>query len=155
MRAADVMSRRVISITAQQSRQQAARLMAQHRISGLPVVTQENELVGVVSEYDVISKQGETVGEIMSRGVISVSGETELEEVRHLLVYERIKRVPVLEGGKLVGIVSRGDLVREVAQRWECQVCGEVVHSEEQPQRCPRCGARIVGEAQEGVSPGS
>ena len=155
MKAEDVMTTRVVTITEDQSKQQAARLLSQHRISGLPVVNADQAVVGVVTEYDVIGKEGETVGEIMTRGVISVTPDTELEEVSHLLVHERIKRLPVLDQGKLVGIVSRADLVKEVALRWVCPVCGEMVHSEEQPERCPRCGAQQVAASFEQQSPGS
>jgi CBS domain-containing protein len=155
MKAEDVMTTRVVTITEDQSKQQAARLLSQHHISGLPVVNADQFVVGVVTEYDVIGKEGQTVGEIMTRGVISVTPDTELEEVSHLLVHERIKRLPVLDQGKLVGIVSRADLVREVALRWVCPVCGEMVYSEEQPERCPRCGAQQVAAAFEPQSPGS
>jgi CBS domain-containing protein len=155
VKAEDVMTTRVVTITEVQSKQQAARLLAQHRISGLPVVNADQVVVGVVTEYDVIGKEGQTVGEIMTRGVISVTPDTELEEVSHLLVHERIKRLPVLDQGKLVGIVSRADLVKEVALRWVCPVCGEMVHSEEQPERCPRCGAQQVAASFEQQSPGS
>src|SRR5439155_10696704 len=130
MKAKDVMTTRVITVTENQTKQQAARLLAQHRISGLPVVNDDNVVVGVVTEYDVISKEGQTVGEIMTRGVVSVTPDTDLEEVGHILVNERIKRLPVLDQGRLVGIVSRAVLVREVALHWVCPVCGEVVHSE-------------------------
>ena len=155
MKAEDVMTAQVVTITEDQSKQQAARLLSQHRISGLPVVNANQVVVGVVTEYDVIGKEGQTVGEIMTRGVISVTPDTELEEVSHLLVHERIKRLPVLDQGKLVGIVSRADLVQEVALRWVCPVCGEMVHSEEQPERCPRCGAQQVAASFEPQSPGS
>lgn len=155
MKVEDVMTTNVITITADQSKQQAARLLSHHRISGLPVVNENHLVVGVVTEYDVISKQGPTVGDIMSRGVISVTPDTALEEVSHLLVHERIKRLPVLDQGKLVGIVSRADLVREVATRWVCPVCGEVMHSEVPPQHCPRCGAQQVAASFEQQSPGS
>jgi len=151
----DVMTTKVITVTEHSTKQQAARLLAQHRISGLPVVNADNVVVGVVTEYDVISIEGQTVGEIMTRGVISVTPDTDLEEVGQLLVHERIKRLPVLDQGRLVGIVSRADLVREVAMRWVCPVCGEVVHSEDQPQRCPRCGAKNVPASFEPVPPGS
>jgi CBS domain-containing protein len=151
----DVMTTNVITIPEHQSKQQAARLLSQHRISGLPVVNDEQLVVGIVTEYDVISKEGQTVSEIMTRGVISVTPETDLDEVSHLLIHERIKRLPVLDGGKLVGIVSRADLVREVATRWVCSVCGEMVHSEVQPERCPRCGANQVAASFEQQSPGS
>jgi CBS domain-containing protein len=155
VKAEDVMTTRVVTITEDQSKQQAARLLSQHRISGLPVVNADQVVVGVVTEYDVIGKEGQTVGEIMTRGVISVTPDTELDEVSHLLVHERIKRLPVLDQGKLVGIVSRADLVKEVALRWVCPVCGEMVHSDELPERCPRCGATQVAASYEQQSPGS
>ena len=155
MKVEDVMITKVITVTEDQTKQQAARLLAEHRISGLPVVNANKVVVGVVTEYDIISKEGQTVGEIMTRGVISVTPDTDLEDVSHLLVQERIKRLPVLNRGRLVGIVSRADLVREVALRWVCSVCGEVMHSEEQPERCPRCGASNVPASYEPVSPGS
>jgi len=155
VKAEDVMTTKVISVTENQTKKQAALLLAQHRISGLPVVNDDNMVVGVVTEYDVISKEGGTVGEIMSRDVISIAPDTDLEEVRHILVHERIKRLPVLDQGRLLGIVSRADLVREMAMRWICPVCGEVIYSEEQPESCPRCGARKVLASSELAPPGS
>jgi CBS domain-containing protein len=155
MKAEDVMTTRVIIVTEDQTKQQAARLLAQHRISGLPVVNNEHVVMGVVTEHDIISKEGQTVGEIMTRGVISVTPDTGLEEVSYLLVHERIKRVPVLNQGRLVGIVSRADLVRVVAMHWVCPVCGEMVHSEQQPERCPRCEGRKVPVSSESEPPGS
>ncbi len=155
MKAEDVMTTKVISVTENQPKKQAALLLAQHRISGLPVVNDDNVVVGVVTEYDVISKERGTVGEIMTHGVISIAPDTDLEEVRHILVHERIKRLPVLDQGRLLGIVSRADLVREMAMRWICPVCGEVIYSEEQPESCPRCGARKVLASSELVPPGS
>ncbi|HJT55600.1 MAG TPA: CBS domain-containing protein [Ktedonobacteraceae bacterium] len=155
MKVEEVMTTRVITVTEQQTRQQAARLLDQNHISGLPVVNADGIVVGVVTEYDVISKEGQTVGQIMSQTVISVTPDTDLEEVRHILVNERIKRLPVLNQGRLVGIVSRADLVREVAEHWMCPVCGEVVRSEEQPEQCPRCGAKNVPRSIEPAAPGS
>lgn len=155
MKVKDVMTSRVITVKEDQSKQQAARLLAQYRISGLPVVNNDNILIGVVTEYDVISKEGKTVGDIMTRGVISVTADTDLEEASHILVYEHIKRLPVLEQGKVVGILSQGDVVKEIAMRWVCYVCGEIVHSEKQPERCPRCGAVEVVTSGESEAPGS
>jgi CBS domain-containing protein len=155
MKAEDVMTTKVITVTEDQTKQQAARLLSRHRISGLLVVNAANVVIGVVTEYDVISKEGQTVAEIMTRGVISIAPDTDLEDVSHMFVQERIKRLPVLHQGRLVGIISRADLVREVALHWICPVCGEVIRSEYAPQHCPRCGASNMPVSSEPVSPGS
>ena len=155
MKAKDVMTTKVITIKENQTRQQAAQLLSQHRISGLPVVNGHNVVVGVVTEYDVLSKEGRTIGEMMTRGVISVTPDTDLDEVSHILVHERIKRLPVLEKGRLIGIVSRADLVKEVAMGWICPVCGELVRSAEKPEQCPRCEATGVVASLGPQPPGS
>jgi CBS domain-containing protein/rubredoxin len=141
MRVNEIMTTDVVSVRAESTIESAARLLARHRISGLPVMNQDGKLVGLVTEYDLIAKQGATVADIMSHSVISVSPDTAVEEVAHLLANRRIRRVPVLDGDQLVGIVSRSDLVKQIAMRWVCPVCGEAVHAEEAPQRCPRCHA--------------
>jgi CBS domain-containing protein len=151
----EVMTTDVISVREDQTKQEAARLLTHHRISGLPVVNDDNYLLGIVTEYDILSKGGGTVADIMTRNIISVSADTDVQEVRHILVNERIRRLPVLEQGHLIGIVSRADLVREVATRWVCHVCGEVTHSEERPEACPRCGAKEIALSLEPLPPGS
>lgn len=141
MKAREIMTPNVISVYEDTTVEDAARLMTRHRISGLPVVTHEGALVGLITEFDLISKQGPTVGDVMSRSIISISGDTEVENVAHLLTHQHIKRVPVMENGKVVGIVSQADLVRQIAMRWACSTCGEVVRCPTIPERCPRCGA--------------
>lgn len=135
------MTTNVISVREGATIEDAARLLARHRISGMPVVNEAGNLVGLVTEHDLISKEGHTVADIMSRSVISVSADTDVEEVSHLLAIQHIRRVPVLQGGKVVGILSRSDLVRQIAMRWVCSVCGEIVRSPNVPLNCPRCGA--------------
>ncbi len=155
MNVGDVMTRNVITITENQTREQAARLLAYHRISGLPVVNGDGHVVGVVTEYDVIAKKGQLVGDIMTHELISVTPDTELDTASHILVHERVRRLPVLDQGKLVGIVSRSDVVRIVAMRWLCPVCGEVAHGERPPEQCPRCGAAAIAATNEPEPPGS
>jgi CBS domain-containing protein len=155
MKVKEIMTTHVVTVKEDQTRQQAAALMARHHVSGLPVVNEEGAITGVVTEHDIIARQGRLVREIMTHGVISVSEDTELEDVAHMLVNRRIRRLPVLRQGKLVGIISRADLVREVATRWVCDVCGEVTHSEMPPERCPRCEAPQVVAASEPAPPGS
>lgn len=155
MRVKDIMTTQVISVKEDQTKQQVARLLTQYRISGVPVIKNDNVVVGVVTEYDIIAKEGKKVRDIMTRSLISVSEDTELEEVSRILVHERIKRLLVLDHGKLVGIVSRADLIKEVAMRWVCPVCGELIHSQVPPQFCPRCGASKIAVLAEAISPGS
>ena len=112
--ARDLMKTDVVLARPDMPVEEIAGLLAFHRISGLPVMDGDR-LVGLVSEADVISKQGRTAAEIMTREVITVTEDTPAEDLANLLTSRRIRRVPVLRDGRLVGIVSRGDIVRYVA----------------------------------------
>lgn len=145
MQAQDVMTTWVATIGAGATVQEAATLMLERRISALPVIDGKDRVVGIVSEGDFVRRpelgtgaarswwlrvmalptegaaadylktHGVTVGDVMTRPVVSVRRSTPLREVARLLEKHRIKRVPVLEAGRLVGIVSRADLVRRLA----------------------------------------
>lgn len=119
MIARDIMTSNVCTIRPEASAQEAAQLLSQKRISGLPVVNPDGKIIGIVTEADIISKvnqEGLLVADIMSHEVIAVDEETSVSEIASLLTKRRIKRVPVVEKGKLVGIVSRADIVNAVAQ---------------------------------------
>jgi CBS-domain-containing membrane protein len=122
---------------------EAAQTLAEHRISGAPVVGDGgNIVVGIVSEYDLIARPGNSVREVMTREVVSVPDTATLDRVRAILVSQRLKRVPVVNAqGQLVGLISRADLVRELAYRWQCTRCGNLVRARRPPSGCPRCGA--------------
>lgn len=108
---------------------------------GLPVVDENGYLIGMVSEYDVISKRGKTVREIMSRGVISVGDEASADQVTTLMGLHGIRRVPIVREGKLVGLVTRSDLLRLYGLiRWTCQTCGDFERGLSRPEKCARCG---------------
>ena len=94
----------------------AAELLVYHRVSGLPVLDGAGALVGVVSEADIIGKRGATVGEIMSRAVAAVAPDARLEEVAALMTRQQVNRVPVVDAGRVVGILSRADVVRWAAR---------------------------------------
>jgi len=144
MRAADVMTNEVITVGEDASVQEAAKLLAEHGISAVPVVDRDKRVVGMVSEGDLLHRAetgterrrawwlemvastnqlaGEyvkshsgSVKDVMKRDVISVTEETTVADIAILLETSRIKRVPVLREGKLVGIVSRANLVRALA----------------------------------------
>lgn len=145
MNAADVMTREVRTVEPDASILEAARLMLQHRISGLPVVDAAKKLVGIVTEGDFLRRtetgtqrrrprwlefivgpgklateythsSGCKVHEVMTAGVHTVSEDTPLEQVVHLMERCRIKRLPVVRGQSLVGIVTRANLLRAVVR---------------------------------------
>jgi CBS domain-containing protein len=115
--AREVMTPDPITIQPEQPLQAAADLLVYHHVSGLPVVDAQGALVGIVSEADIIGKKGETVAEIMSRDVVSVDATASLEELAAVMNGRRVKRVPVLQDGCLIGIISRADVVKWVAGR--------------------------------------
>lgn len=124
MIASDIMTRKVITIHPETSVQEAAQLLDQYRISGLPVIDARDSLIGIITEADIIGKvnryglldqDGLRVADIMSREVITVDEDTPVGDIATLLTERKIKRVPVVRQGRVVGIVSRGDIVHAVA----------------------------------------
>jgi hypothetical protein len=95
----------------------------------------------MISDFDLIGKHGREVGDIMTRQVISVSPDTDLAEIGHILTARHIRRLPVVQGNLLVGVVSRGDLIRRIAQRWICNACGTEEFGPARPEHCTSCGA--------------
>jgi CBS domain-containing protein/rubredoxin len=146
--ARDVMSPDPLTLRPETTVHEAAQMLAEHRISGAPVCGADGSIAGIVSEYDLIARSGSTVREVMTRDVVSVLDSATVDRVRALLVTQRLKRVPVVDrGGRLVGLISRADLVRELAYRWQCKRCGNLVRARRPPEGCPRCGAANTFEA--------
>jgi CBS domain-containing protein len=139
--ARDIMTTPVISVAAEALIEDVVQLLGKHRISAVPVVDDEQHVVGLVSEYDLLATPGVTAAQIMTSSVISVTTDTAISDIRQLLVNQWIARVPVLENGRLVGIVSRADIVALLATEWVCGACGEPVRGEHAPKSCPKCGA--------------
>ena len=148
MQARDIMTPQVITISPNASIQDAARMLSDHRISGMPVVDGEQRVIGIVSEIDIINKPGPTVERVMSRRIVSVPEDCPIDEIAQILTSNRIKRVPVMAGDRLLGIVSRADIVRMMASRWVCQVCGSI-HLGQMPQECVDCGADGINLSRE------
>jgi CBS domain-containing protein len=143
MNASDVMTCTLLSVRPDATVAEAIRTMLDNRISGLPVIDEAGRLVGILTEGDLL-RRGETgterqrsrwleilmgpgrlageyvrthgrkIGEVMTRDVVSVTPDTPLKEVVELMERHRIKRVPVLDGEVLVGILSRADFLRAV-----------------------------------------
>jgi len=145
MLAGDVMTRKVISVASDASAMQAGALMLKHQISGLPVVDSSGILLGIISEGDFLRRAelgtrrrrarwlefligpgrlaseyvhacGRKATEIMTPNPCTVTEVTPVTEVVRLMECHRIKRVPVVCGRRVVGIVSRADLLRALAR---------------------------------------
>lgn len=144
MKARDVMTPNVMTIEPGATVLQAVRIMLQHKISGLPVVNAAGDLVGIVSEGDFL-RRAETnterrrprwlefligpgrladeyvhtharkIGDVMTRELLTVMEDTALDEVVKMMERRRIKRLPVMRDGKVVGIISRANLMRALA----------------------------------------
>ena len=110
--AADIMTANVVSTTVDAPIWPVARQLIDHGYGGMPVLGPDGALIGMVSGFDVISKEGATIGEIMSRGVVWVNPEDSLEDVVQLMGLHGIRRTPVCRDGRLIGIISRSDLLR-------------------------------------------
>jgi CBS domain-containing protein len=145
MNARDVMTRDVVSVAPDTPMRKIAALLLEKRISAVPVVDSSGAPIGMVSEGDLTGRseaarearqdwwltvlaEGEalnpeflaslnypTARDMMSAPVIAIDEETSLAEIAGILTERRIKRVPVVRDGRIVGIVSRADLVRALA----------------------------------------
>ena len=121
----DAMSKSVITVTGADPAARAADLLIDGNITGLPVVDEDGHVVGIVSDLDLISalRHGidltdTSVGEVMDVRPLYVERHTDLETVVDLMEQWRVRRLPVCEAGRLVGVISRGDVLRELHARY-------------------------------------
>ena len=144
MKAADVMTKAVISIPSDGTVEEAVRVMLEHHVSALPVIDADGKLVGLVSEGDLMRRiekpqsarrswwlellegsgdsardfvklRSHHVADVMTRDVITAQEETTVAEVARLLEKHHIKRVPVVKDARVVGIVSRANLLHALS----------------------------------------
>jgi CBS domain-containing protein len=145
MKAAEVMAANVVAVRPETTVCDVARELVAHKISAVPVLADGGRLVGIVSEGDLIRRveagterhrswwlellvtneklatdyvksHARYAGEIMTREVVTVQEDTSLAEIAKLFEHHNIKRVPVVRNGKVIGIVSRADLLHVLAE---------------------------------------
>jgi CBS domain-containing protein len=116
MNAKDIMTKDIITVSPTMSVKTLAMTLIKNQISGAPVAGKDGKIVGVVSEADIVAKKGKDVRSIMSKKVISVAENTPVEQIAQLMTTHAIKRLPVMNGASIVGIVSRADIVSAIAQ---------------------------------------
>ena len=144
MRAHQIMTRKVITVGPDCSIADAANLMLRNHISGLPVLDKVGDLIGIVSEGDFlrrseigtqrkrpswlqfltstgrladefVDERGRKIGDVMTRDPVTVFDDTPLDEMVALMESKGVKRLPVMRSGKMVGIVTRANLLQAVA----------------------------------------
>jgi CBS domain-containing protein len=112
MRASDIMTKDVITVTPEMSLDEARVLLLRHRIHGMPVVDHSGRLVGIVSTVDLVDKLGTVVLHIMEPHPVTAAEDASVAELASLMLTRGINRVPILRNGRLVGIVCASDVMR-------------------------------------------
>ena len=122
----DVMTKQVFCIGTDEPICEAIKLMAQNNVTGIPVVDDDRNLVGILSEQDVLrlfhtfdDEKDRTVDDFMTSPAIHFEQDELLLDVCYCLRDNSIRRVPVTSNGKVVGVVSRSDIIRCILDRWE------------------------------------
>jgi CBS domain-containing protein len=122
--ARDIMTRSPVTVRPEMHAVEAAGILLKHEISGVPVVDDDGRLLGLFSEYDCLREIASaeydrddrdvvvTVAELMTEPMHTISPELELFGIAHEFVTTRVRRLPVIEDGRLVGQVSRRDALR-------------------------------------------
>ena len=155
MRAADIMTDRVVTVRPDDTLKDAVALMLKRRVSGLPVVDKAGHLAGILTEGDLLRREelgtaphrprwveffmgrarladeytrshGRKVGDVMTTPVWTVAEETPLDEMVETMTSRRIKRLPVVRDGAVVGIVSRSDVLHALAGALDAKVLAMV-----------------------------
>ena len=120
---------KVVTIRPEQSIREALRVLAEHNIGALVAIDPNRRPVGILSERDVVraavrdeSVFGLTVSQLMTRDVIVGVPGDDLAAVGHTMIQRHIRHLPVVEGGKLIGMISIGDIVKAQRDHYQGEV---------------------------------
>lgn len=122
--AVDIMTANIITVKKDVVLTEAIALLLRWHISALPVVDNENKMVGIISEIDLVdltfdgNAPDTIVEEVMVTDIVSFSSNTELADLVQAFSKRHLRRVPIIDKGKVVGIVSRRDILREMLRRY-------------------------------------
>jgi CBS domain-containing protein len=130
------------SIGASASVVEAARLMREQHIGSLPV-TEDERLVGMITDRDITTRvvaesavpESTSVGDVYSRDLISVEPNSDLEEALRLMARHQVRRLPVVENGRLVGMVAQADVALKENEKRTGQLVGAISERSEEERR--------------------
>jgi CBS domain-containing protein len=180
MRVSEAMTRGVIGVRQTASLAEAVEAMLRSRISALLVFDERKALVGVLSEGDLLRRgelgtqsrrprwlesllsggrlahayahsHGRKVSEVMSKDVVTIAEDADLSEAVELMIRRRVKRLPVVRGGAVVGVVSRSDLLRKLylalprdaAPKSDAEICAAIQGEIDSQEWAPRASIRV------------
>lgn len=127
MQVRELMNSSVVSISPEDYASLAARLLSRHNIGSLPVCDEGGRLRGIITDRDIVLRcvaaesdpQTTPVREIMTRSVVSISPEDDVREATRIMSREQVRRLPVAENGRVVGMISLGDMAKTDAYDME------------------------------------
>ena len=122
--AKDVMSKRVATVSAEANIKEVIRLLVENKVTGLPVVSENGDLLGIVTEKDILRMllydrdvKEKTAADLMTTEIISFDEDDDLMKIFKSLVEGEFRRVPILSEGKLAGIISRADIIKFLSKK--------------------------------------
>ncbi|ABW19547.1 CBS domain-containing protein [Alkaliphilus oremlandii] len=117
MNVKDVMTNKIYAALPNASIAEVAKKMKELNVGSIPVCNQQNQPLGIITDRDIVlrcvaqnSKDNATASEVMSKGIVSVTPDTHIHEAARIMGENQVRRLPVIENGKMVGMVSIGDL---------------------------------------------
>ena len=126
LEAKDIMTKQVVCIRKDTPIFEAIRMMANNNITGIPVVEDDLTLVGMLSEQDILrlfhtydDEKDRTVNDFMTQPAIHFEENEPLLDVCYCLRDNSIRRVPITSNGKVIGVISRSDILKRVLHQWE------------------------------------
>ncbi len=134
MNVKDLMSDQVISVSPEETVAVAARLMTRHNVGALPVRDRDGSLCGILTDRDVVTRcvalerpmQQTSVARVMTSRVATVPPTASVDQAAAMLAREQVRRLPVVEGRRLVGMVTLSDLSRQAPAEETADVLREV-----------------------------
>ncbi len=124
IRAKNVMSRKITTVTEGVNIKHVMRLLAENKITGVPVVSEDMHLLGIITEKDILKAllygkdvKSKTAGELMTTQLVTFEEDEDLMTIFKTLVEGSFRRVPILSNGRLTGIVSRTDIINFLFER--------------------------------------